>query len=173
MKKINIFLFITIGFIIGFSVSLFISKYSYKGYAKVIRSNLISDQNKLCSSYREEDYFNNLGNELTEVSIEDSNLYENILKSDIVITVDSTSSLEAIILDKPVIGRKNKFVPFKQMGIGLEYENIDELEELVDKALYDKKIIEELKIARDMFRPKKFAADNIKDIIQRILENEL
>ena len=100
-------------------------------------------------------------------------MYENILKSDIVITVDSTSSLEAIILDKPVIGRKNKFVPFKQMGIGLEYENIDELEELVDKALYDKKIIEELKIARDMFRPKKFAADNIKDIIQRILENEL
>jgi len=60
MKKINIFLFITIGFIIGFSVSFFISKCSYKGYAKVIRSNLISDQNKLCYSYREEDYFNNL-----------------------------------------------------------------------------------------------------------------
>ena len=58
MKKINIFLFITIGFIIGFSVSLFISKCSYKGYAKVIRSNLISDKNKLCYSYREEDYFN-------------------------------------------------------------------------------------------------------------------
>ena len=128
---------------------------------------------KIHPNEKKEDYFNNLGNELTEVSIEDSNLYENILKSDIVITVDSTSSLEAIILDKPVIGRKNKFVPFKQMGIGLEYENIDELEELVDKALYDKKIIEELKIARDMFRPKKFAADNIKDIIQRILENEL
>ena len=128
---------------------------------------------KIHPNEKKEDYFNNLGNELTEVSIEDSNLYENILKSDIVITVDSTSSLEAIILDKPVIGRKNKFVPFKQMGIGFEYENIDELEELVDKALYDKKIIEELKIARDMFRPKKFAADNIKDIIQRILENEL
>ena len=128
---------------------------------------------KIHPNEKKEDYFNNLGNELTEVSIEDSNLYENILKSDIVITVDSTSSLEAIILDKPVIGRKNKFVPFKQMGIGLEYENIDELEELVDKALYDKKIIEELKIARDMFRPKKFAADNIKDIIQRIWENEL
>jgi len=60
MKKINIFFLITIGFIIGFSVSLFISKYSYKGYAKVIRSNLISDQNKLCYSYREEDYLNNL-----------------------------------------------------------------------------------------------------------------
>lgn len=128
---------------------------------------------KIHPNEKKEDYFNKLGNELSEISIENSNLYKNILKSDIVITVDSTSALEAIILDKPVIGKKNKFVPFKKMGIGLEYENIDEIEELIDKVLYDKKIIEELKIARDIFRPKKFAADNIKNIIQRILENEL
>ena len=127
---------------------------------------------KIHPNEKKEDYLNRLGEKLEGVFIEDSNLYENILKSDIVITIDSTSSLEAIILDKPVIGRKNKFIPFKNMGIGLEYENIGEIEELVDKIVYDKKIIEELKTARDAFRPENFAADSIKNIVEKILKNE-
>lgn len=127
-----------------------------KGYTLIV---------KIHPNEKKEEYIEKVEGKLGNIIIEDSDLYGNILKSDVIITIDSTSSLEAVILGKTVIGKKNKFIPFEKMGIGVEYSDIDELNDLIEKALYDKKFIEVLKTGRDKFRPQKFAGKKIKDII--------
>ena len=122
-----------------------------------------------------EDYLKEIDQkENKKVEIKNSNLYENISNSDIVITIFSTAALEAAILDKPIVAKKNIGVPFKDLGVGLEYENINEIEEKINIILNNKENInEKLKEARDKFRPIKKAGEQIKEIIENILNNEL
>ena len=121
-----------------------------------------------------EDYLKEIDQkENKKVEIKNSNLYENISNSDIVITIFSTAALEAAILDKPIVAKKNISVPFQDLGIGLEYENISEIEELINKILNNKENINEnLKGAREKFRPIKKAGEQIKEIIENILDNK-
>ena len=108
------------------------------------------------------------------IEILNSNLYENILKSDIIITISSTAALEAAILDKPIVAKKNIGIPFADLGVGLEYENIDQMEEKINEILNNiGNINKKLKEARDKFRPKHKAGEQIKEIVEKILNNEL
>lgn len=134
-------------------------------------SNLIV---KIHPNEKIEDYLKEIDQkENKKVEIKNSNLYENISNSDIVITIFSTAALEAAILDKPIVAKKNISVPFQDLGIGLEYENISEIEELINKILNNKENINEnLKEAREKFRPIKKAGEQIKEIIENILDNK-
>lgn len=124
---------------------------------------------KIHPNEKKEEYLKKLNKKIDKVIVEDSNLYTNILKSNIIITIDSTSALEAAVLDKPIIAKRNKFIPFKEMNLGLEYENIDELERMIGKILNDEKVKEDLSNGRKRFRPKKFAGKAIKEIVSKIL----
>ena len=121
-----------------------------------------------------EDYLKEIDKkENKKVEIVNTDLYENISKSDIVITIFSTAALEAAILDKPIVAKKNISVPFLDLGIGLEYENISEIEEIINEILDNKENInKKLKEARDKFRPIKKAGEQIKEIVEKILDNK-
>ena len=123
-----------------------------------------------------EDYLKEIDNKINKrVEIVSSNLYENILKSDIVITIFSTAALEAAILDKPVVTKKIIGIPFvADLGVGLEYENIDQMEKKINEILNNiGDINKKLKEARDKFRPKKKAGEQIKEVVKKILNDEL
>lgn len=124
---------------------------------------------KIHPNEKKEEYLNKIKNNSDKIKIEESELYETILKADIIVTMTSTSSLEAMILDRDVIGKKNKFIPFKNMQLGLEYNNIEELEELIEQGLWNKNLRKVLKNGRDKFRPQKYAAEKISEIVQEIL----
>lgn len=98
-----------------------------------------------------------------------SDLYETILKSDVIITVDSTAAIEAIILNKPVVAKKNKYIPFEEMNIGIEYDNINEIKNKITEILYNKKVIAHLEKGRKLFKPTEFSGLKIKKIIEEIL----
>ena len=122
-----------------------------------------------------EDYLKEIDNKMNKnVKILNSNLYESILKSDIIITISSTAALEAAILGKPIVAKKNVGIPFANLEIGLEYENIDQIEEKINEILNNiGSINKKLKEARNKFRPKKKAGEQIKEVVEKILNNEL
>lgn len=128
---------------------------------------------KIHPNEKKEEYLKKLNKKIDKVIVEDSNLYTNILRSNIIITIDSTSALEAAVLDKPIIAKRNDLIPFKEMNLGMEYENIDELEGMIEKILNDKKVKEDLSNGRKMFRPKRFAGKTIKEIVKNIILNML
>ncbi|WP_022818997.1 hypothetical protein [Fusobacterium russii] len=105
-----------------------------------------------------------------KIFIETENLYENILKSDIILTVDSTAALEAAILDKPIIARKNNQIPFQKINIGIEYDDVSQIDECIDKLIKNKIIRDRLKGGRSLFRPKELAGEKIKKIVENILK---
>ena len=121
-----------------------------------------------------EDYLKEIDNKMNKnIKILNSNLYESILKSDIIITISSTAALEAAILDKPIVAKKNVGIPFANLEIGLEYENIDQMEEKINEILNNiGSINKKLKEARNKFRPKKKAGEQIKEIVEKILANK-
>ena len=106
-----------------------------------------------------------------KIFIETENLYENILKSDIVVTIDSTAALEAAILGKPIIGKKNNQIPFERIDIGIEYDDVSQIGECVEKLLKDKELRERLKEGRNLFRPRELAGEKIKKMVENILKN--
>ena len=122
-----------------------------------------------------EDYLKEIDNKMNKnVKILNSNLYESILKSDIIITISSTAALEAAILGKPIVAKKNVGIPFANLEIGLEYENIGQMEKKINEILNNiGDINKKLKEARDKFRPKKKAGEQIKEVVKKILNNEL
>jgi UDP-N-acetylglucosamine 2-epimerase len=106
-----------------------------------------------------------------KIFIETENLYENILKSDIVVTIDSTAALEAAILGKPIIGKKNNQIPFERIDIGIEYDDVSQIDECVEKLSKDRELRERLEKGRNLFRPRELAGEKIKKIIENILKN--
>ncbi|WP_339120687.1 hypothetical protein [Fusobacterium nucleatum] len=100
-----------------------------------------------------------------------SNLYETIFKSDIIITVDSTAALEAVILDKTVVAKKNDYIPFENMNIGVEYKSISDIKNKINEVLYNNEVINCLKKGRKLFRPIEFSGLKIKKIIEKIINN--
>ena len=113
----------------------------------------------------------NLTRNKNKVFIETENLYENILKSDIVLTVNSTAALEAAILGKPIVAKKNRDVPFEKIKIGIEYATVNQIDECIKKIMQSQIIREDLKKGRDLFRPKELAGKKIKKIVEKILKN--
>lgn len=95
---------------------------------------------KIHPNEKEEEYKIKINNTGKRIIIEKNNLYENILKTSIVITIDSTSSLEAAILDKDIIGKSNRYIRFEELEIGLEYKNFDKIEELIYQVKNDQKV---------------------------------
>ena len=100
-----------------------------------------------------------------------SNLYETIFKSDIIITVDSTAALEAVILDKIVVAKKNDYILFENMNIGVEYRSISDIKNKINEVLNDNKVINCLKRGRRLFRPIEFSGMKIRKIIEKIINN--
>lgn len=121
-----------------------------------------------------EDYLKEIDKKLNKkVEILNFNLYEAISKSDIVITIFSTAALEAAILDKPIVAKKNISIPFLDLGIGLEYVTLNDIEKKINRILNNtENINEKLKKARDKFRPIKKAGEQIKEIVGNILDNK-
>lgn len=62
----------------------------------------------------------------------ENNLYEAILKSNLVITEFSTAGIEAAILGREIISRKNKIIDFEKLGMKLNFNEISEIENLVE-----------------------------------------
>lgn len=62
----------------------------------------------------------------------ENNLYEAILKSNLVITEFSTAGIEAAILGREIISRKNKIIDFEKLGMKLNFSEISEIENLVE-----------------------------------------
>jgi FAD synthase len=93
---------------------------------------------KIHSNEKEEEYKTKINNTSKRIIIEKK--YENILKASIVITIDSTPSLEAAILDKDIIGKSNRYIRFEELEIGLEYKNFDKMEELIYQVKNDQKV---------------------------------
>lgn len=92
-------------------------------------------------------------------------LYESIKTADLVITRTSTAGLEASILGKKIIGEKNIYIPFKELKIGLEFSDLDELEKLI-------KSIDRNKSKEKIFYNNELASVNIKNVILNLLNNE-
>lgn len=107
-----------------------------------------------------------------KIIITNQNLYENILKSDIIINVNSTSSLEAAILDKIVIGQKNDYIPYNKMEIGVEFESPKELENIIKNVIENKELRKKLKLGRDKFRPKQLSREVIVNYIKQLFKEE-
>ena len=106
-----------------------------------------------------------------KIFIETGNLYENILKSDIILTVDSTAALEAAILGKPIIGKKSNQIPFEKIDIGIEYDDVNKIDDCIETLLKNREIREKLKEGRNLFRPKELAGKKIEEIVRNILKN--
>ena len=106
-----------------------------------------------------------------KIFIETGNLYENISKSDIILTVDSTAALEAAILGKPIIGKKSNQIPFEKIDIGIEYDDVNKIDDCIETLLKNREIRERLKEGRNLFRPKELAGKKIEEIVRNILKN--
>ncbi|MGL4393269.1 MAG: hypothetical protein ACRCSK_07550 [Fusobacteriaceae bacterium] len=130
-------------------------------YKLIIKLHPNESRNKYDSFLKE--------NKIT-LSINDD-LYSSISQSDIVVSVHSTALLEASIMDKLIIGLANSKggLPLSDLQIGLEFEDIKEIEELLEKILTEE-IKNKLKLGREIFRPKKFAKKIIADKLIEILE---
>lgn len=141
---------------------------------KITKENNFNLIVKIHPNEKIEDYLKEIDKDKNEnIKIVNYDLYENIIKSDIVITIFSTAALEAAILNKPIIAKRNISVPFANLGIGLEFENINEIEKNIKRILNNMgNINESLEEARKKFRPSKKAGEQIKEIIEEILDNK-
>lgn len=87
--------------------------------------------------------------------IKDVDLFKTLCASDLVITISSTTALEAMILDTPVLivnfRKGSDPVPYAESGAALRVYNESDLEAGIKKALYDEEIREKLKKARKKF----------------------
>jgi len=67
----------------------------------------------------------------------------------VVITVNSTVGLQGVILGKPLITMDMistaQYIPYSKMGLALGIQDLDELEEAIDKSLNQECIVPELK----------------------------
>jgi UDP-N-acetylglucosamine:LPS N-acetylglucosamine transferase len=87
--------------------------------------------------------------------IRDVDLHKTLCASDLVITIYSTTALESMILDKPVLivnfEKGPDRVPYVRSGAALGVYDEKDLEEGIKKALYDREIREKLEKARKDF----------------------
>ena len=137
-------------------------KYNFKLIVKIHPNEKIKDYLEKIDNKRD-----------SRVEVVNNDLYGNILKSDIIVAIFSTSILEATILDKPIIAKENIGAPYADLGIGLEYKSIDQIEECINRILKDKELNNKLRAGREEFRPKRKAGEQIKGIIEKILEDKL
>lgn len=107
---------------------------------------------------------NNFKNLKKNSLVLEKNLYESILKSDLIVHRNSTSALEANILGKYIIGEKTQFLEHEKLGLGWEYRTINELDFLIDKFFVEK---DNLKIKK-IFKIKN-ASKRIKEEIMKII----
>lgn len=75
--------------------------------------------------------------------------------SDLVVTVSSTTGLEAVVMDKPLMAinltKKPDFIPYEKMGIGLGVYQEDKVSDVIAKIFEDEKTKFMLKTARKEF----------------------
>lgn len=90
------------------------------------------------------------------VVVKDFNIYTLIFLSDLVITLDSTVGIEAMIFDKPLITvnftKRQDRVPYAKKGAALGVYNVTEIATTIKKALYDEETIKQLSGGREVFK---------------------
>lgn len=109
------------------------------------------------------------------------NIYDLLFFCDILITLDSTVALEAMIFDKPVIifnlTKRQDRVAYAEKGAAIAVYNDEGLAPAIKKALSDKEINSQLKIGRDRFIEEYAykldgkAAERISSLIKEYIEN--
>ncbi|GAA3645943.1 UDP-N-acetylglucosamine 2-epimerase [Asaccharospora irregularis] len=96
--------------------------------------------------------------------------------SDLVITVSSTTGLEAVVMDKPLISinltGEPDFIPYNDMGIGLGVYDKEELSKTISLIFEDSEVVEKLKEARQEFATDGKAASRVAELIIEMLRVE-
>lgn len=85
---------------------------------------------KLHPNEKKDNYLKVIENHKEKVILIDE-LYEAIISSSLVLTEYSTAGIEAILLGKNVISRKNEIIDFKELGEDLVYSNLEEIPDLI------------------------------------------
>ena len=84
-----------------------------------------------------------------------SDIYEAIFSSDLLITVNSTTVSEAVILNKPVVivnlTSEPNFLPWVEEKVALGAYNLNEIESAIQKSLFDKNVLRMMASAREKF----------------------
>lgn len=111
----------------------------------------------------------------------DSNIYEALCACDVIITISSTTIVEAMILGKPVImlnlARSPDRVPYVKDGAGLGVYRKEDLPRTIKEALYGKKTREKLKRAerkfvyRHAYRQDGKATERVINLIKEMIEH--
>lgn len=115
------------------------------------------------------------------IAIRDIDIYTLISLSELVMTLDSTVALEAMIFDKPVIifnlMKRQDRVPYAGKGAAIAVYKDEDLVPAIKKALTDGEIKSQLKIGRDRFigeyayKLDGKAGERISNLIKCYLEN--
>ncbi|MEW6697640.1 MAG: UDP-N-acetylglucosamine 2-epimerase [Bacillota bacterium] len=89
--------------------------------------------------------------------------------SDLVITISSTTGLEAVILDKPLLTinltNEEDVIPFNEMGIGMGVYCKEDISTAIDKMFQDEKLQKELCNNRKKFENDGKAASRVANLI--------
>lgn len=111
----------------------------------------------------------------------DIDIYEILYACDIMLTKHSTTAIEAMILNKPVItmnfSKEADPMPYAESGAALGVYKEEDLIINIKKALYDKQTQEKLKKAREKFvyehayKQDGKATERVCDLIEEMIEN--
>lgn len=143
-------------------IELFLKEMAEKHPENLYISKLHPNQNFDCS----EVYILN-----NYIKTRDINLKALLYLSDLVITKDSNSGLEAAMMNKNliVVGINDEIqIDFSQYGIALRADSLSELKRQMD-LLQNENIVNKLEEARKQFRNVNNSANNIKSVMDKLL----
>lgn len=87
--------------------------------------------------------------------VTDMPIYDLLFHSDVLLTLDSTAGLEAMVFDKPVVtlnlGKRSDRVPYAEKGAAIGVYKEEDLPLAIERALTDQKTIEQLRLGRKAF----------------------
>jgi len=93
--------------------------------------------------------------------------------SDLVVTVSSTTGLEAVVMDKPLIyinlTKEPDFIPYGEMGIGLGVYEENKVSDTITKIFKDEETKSMLKVSRREFKTDGKAASRVAKLILEMI----
>lgn len=133
-----------------------------KSLKSKIINNLIV---KIHPNEAKEKYYK-LNKKYNDIAKFEENLYNAILKSDVILTEYSTAGIEAVLLGKHVISKKNNIVDFRELGEKLVFQDILTIPEIIEYFFREEIYKEE----NNYFKTVKKASKYVVNIIIRILK---
>lgn len=100
-------------------------------------------------------YFSKLDPHLKAFALKKVNIYTLLFYSDVVITLDSTAALEAMLFYKPIISfnltKRKDLIPFGEYGAALSVHTVDQLPSAINQTLYDSIVKKRLRMGQKLF----------------------